>query len=287
LPRLLALGGDQNRVFRWSPPVGADEPFSIPSQLDRLQVELKRTGARLVVIDPLVDFLDPGVSIHCDQSIRRALGPLRRFAEHCNCLVLMIRHLIKRLLGRALYRGGGSIGITGVCRSCWLIGRDPDNAERRVLAVQKGNYTAAPPSLAFELRGQDGQPAVPCWLGETHLVADDLGRRASHESPECDRAVAFLLKFLHDGPRQSADVWAAAKEYAFGAKPVRVARKRIGIRFKTVYRNKSRHNYWLLEGQELPAEPAAEPDDLADFRAALAEQIKKFPSPCPLDEESE
>src|ERR1700687_437544 len=49
LPRLLALGGDQTRVFRWKPPENPGEPFRIPSQLDRLEAELTRTGARLVV----------------------------------------------------------------------------------------------------------------------------------------------------------------------------------------------------------------------------------------------
>jgi AAA domain len=142
LPRLLALGGDQNRVFRWKPPDDTGEPFRIPSQLDRLEAEIERTHSRLVIIDPLVDFLDPGVSVNSDQGIRRALTPLRLLAERNHCLILMIRHLIKRSLSRALYRGSGSIGIAGACRSAWLIGRDPNNAERRVFAPQKGNYSA-------------------------------------------------------------------------------------------------------------------------------------------------
>jgi AAA domain len=289
LPRLLALGGDQNRLFRWKPPEDTGEPFRIPSQLDRLEAELTRTGARLVIVDPLVDFLDPGVSVNSDQSIRRALGPLRLLAERSRCLILMVRHLIKRSLSRALYRGSGSIGITGACRSAWLIGHDPSNPERRVFAPQKGNYSAARPSLAFELRSQEGQPAVPFWLGETHLVADDLGVRARRDTPECDRAVAFLQQFLHDGPRLSADVWDAAREYSFTQFTLKAARKKMHARFKAVYRNKSRHYYWLLAGQEIPADPDPEPDSdgMAEFRKALDEQIKKFPRPCPLDEEPE
>jgi hypothetical protein len=242
-----------------------------------------------VIVDPLVDFLDPGVSVNSDQSIRRALAPLRLLAERCRCLILMVRHLIKRLLGRALYRGSGSIGIAGVCRSAWLIGRDPENVERRVFAPQKGNYAAIQPSLAFELRTQDGQPAVPHWLGETHLVADDLGLGARREAPERDRAVAFLQEFLRDGPRLSREIYDAAREYAFAEKPLLAARKKMGARFKAVWRNRNRYYYWLLKGQEVPADP--EPDSASDgtdaFRKALDEQIRKFPRPCPLDEEPE
>jgi hypothetical protein len=201
----------------------------------------------------------------------------------------MVRHLIKRLLGRALYRGSGSIGIAGVCRSAWLIGRDPETTERRIFAPQKGNYAAIQPSLAFELRTQEGRPAVPHWLGETHLVADDLGLGARRDAPERDRAVAFLQEFLRDGPRLSRDIYEAAREHAFAERTLLAARKKMGARFKAVWRNGNRYHYWLLKGQEVPADPDPEPvsDSIAEFRKALDEQIKKFPRPCPLDEEPE
>jgi hypothetical protein len=286
LPRLLTLGGDQNRVFRWKPPDDADEPFGLPSMIERLERELKRTGARLVIIDPLVDFLDPGISINSDRSIRRALRPLRLLAEHSNCLILMIRHLVKRLLSRSLYRGSGSIGITGVCRSCWLIGRDPEDSRRRILAEQKGNYSALQPSLAFELRAHENGLATPHWLGETHLATADLGWGAGRPCPERDRAAAFLRKLLHDGPRLSADVWAAAREHQLAEKTVRGAGKKIGVLHKHVHQSGTQRHYWLFEGQELPpADPV--PDDLAEFHRALAEQVKKFPASCPLDQPSE
>jgi hypothetical protein len=287
LPRLRALGADLNHVFHWKPSLDADEPFRIPSGLDQLAAELERTHARLVVIDPLVDFLDPHVSVNSDQSIRRAFAPLRRLAESCNCLILMIRHLVKRLLARALYRGGGSIGISGVCRSCWLIGRDPDNLQRRIFAELKNNYAAAQPSLAFELRTDGRQPAVPHWLGETPLAADQLTLRVARPSPECDRAVTFLHTFLQDGPRLSTEVWAAAEKESLSRKTLHHAREKMRARFQRARRNGVQCNYWLLKGQQVPAEPEPAADDLADFRAALAEQIRNFPRSCPLDEDPE
>ncbi len=113
--------------------------------------------------------------------------------------------------------------------------------------------------------------------------------RVRRDTPECDRAVAFLQQFLHDGPRLSADVWDAAREHAFTEFTIRAAGKKLGARFKAVYRHKSRFHYWLLAGQEVPADPNPEPvsDSIAEFRKALDEQIKKYPRPCPLDEEPE
>jgi hypothetical protein len=281
LPRLLALGADRDRVFRWKPPPGTDEGFLLPSGLDRLKAELDRTQARLVIVDPLVDFLDPHISINSNQSIRRAFAPLRAVAEGYNCVVLMIRHLVKCILARALYRGGGSIGIAGVCRSCWLLGHDPENPDHRILAHLKNTNAPPQPSLVFAIQSTPGQPAVPIWLGESTLTAEGLLARSSN-SPECDRAVAFLKSFLKDGPRLSSELWAAAKEQAFGEKTLRRAQTRLRIRFQRV-RKPARATYWLLPGQPVPAQVSDEPDRFANLHAAIAEQVKKFPTSCPLD----
>ncbi|HKI30608.1 MAG TPA: hypothetical protein VKA46_01855 [Gemmataceae bacterium] len=55
------------------------------------------------------------------------------FHDHA-CAVLLLRHLNKVGRGRALYRGLGSIGLVGSCRSAWLLAEDlgdPDARERR------------------------------------------------------------------------------------------------------------------------------------------------------------
>src|SRR5260370_1406405 len=88
------------------------------------------------------------------------------------------------------------------CRACspWPLAPDPNTRASRVFAPQKGNSSAVRPSLAFERRTAEGQLAAPFWLGEPHLVADAPGLRPRRDTPECDRAVAFLQQLLHDGP---------------------------------------------------------------------------------------
>src|SRR4051794_9137327 len=131
LPRLQALGAELDRVFVWRRQLAA--PLSLPSQANLLDEALDFTHARLLVIDPIMAFLDSSVLSASDQSIRRALFPLHCLAEKHRCVALMIRHLNKTTLRRALYRGGGSIGLTGACRSAWLVGPDPHEPDRRVL----------------------------------------------------------------------------------------------------------------------------------------------------------
>jgi AAA domain len=116
-----------------------------------LDEALAQSQARLLVLDPVMAFLEAGVVTSSDQGVRRALLPLAQLAEKHACAVLLVRHLNKQGGRRALYRGGGSIGLLAACRSGWLLAEDPQEARRRVLAQVKNNL-APPPSLALEVR---------------------------------------------------------------------------------------------------------------------------------------
>ena len=96
---------------------------------------MAHTGVRLLVINPIMAFLGPGIHSSSDQSLRQALFPLLQLAAKYQCVILLVRHLNKRDGSRFLYRGEGSIGFLGVCRSGWLIALDPEQPERSVLGV--------------------------------------------------------------------------------------------------------------------------------------------------------
>jgi hypothetical protein len=287
-PRLQALGADEARVFRWKPAEGSQDPLRLPSQRDLLERAIRETDARLVILDPLVDFLDARVCVNLEQSIRAALASLQGLARDRQCVILMIRHLVKRMLARALYRGGGSIGIAAVCRSAWLVGSDPTQEARRVLAQVKNSYAEPQASLAFELRREGDLPATPVWLGPTSWAADQLVL-APAAAPERDRAMEFLQEFLREGPRLSTDIWTTAVERGFSEPTLRRARTKLGVQFQRVNSHGIQRTYWLLQHQELSAAlretgKPGESDDQGEFMRLLAEQEKKFPRPCPLDE---
>jgi len=81
LPRLVALGGDLEHIFPWSPYDGRrhGRSASLPISTCSKQAVV-RTDARLVVIDPVMAFLDQSIMVNSDQSVRRALAPLARLA---------------------------------------------------------------------------------------------------------------------------------------------------------------------------------------------------------------
>src|SRR5262249_19077317 len=131
LQRLRVAGADMDRI------AVPNRSVTIPSDLRLVEQATHEVGAKLIVIDPLMAFLD--ADAYGDQKVRRALTPLREFAERTGVAVVMVRHLVKRGGGQAIYRGGGSIGIIAATRSALLVGRSPDDPDRRVIAQTKNN----------------------------------------------------------------------------------------------------------------------------------------------------
>jgi hypothetical protein len=285
IPRLQALGADLDRVFVWRPLLAAGAPLCIPRNLDRLDAVLRHTGARFAVLDPIMAFLDSTVSSSSDPGVRRALAPLAQLLDTYRCAAMLVRHLNKQGGTHALYRGGGSIGLIASCRTAWLVGHDPLNRARRVLAQVKNNLAPIQASLAYEVRADNGDvPPTIAWLGPTTWTADQLLAAAAvgPPSPERERASRFLSAFLKDGPRPTREIWRAAKKERLSKRTLDRARKDLEIVSKRFWRNGVMHTYWHLPIHHMPVESQpAERNELLDF---LAEQERKFPPPCPLDE---
>jgi hypothetical protein len=258
-PRLAALGGDPARVFVWEREAqDAAGLLRLPTQVTALDEALAQVRPRLVVLDPVVAFLDRTVLGASDQSVRRALWPLAVLAAKYDCVILLIRHLNKYAAAPAIYRGGGSIGFVAACRSAWLVAPDPGDAGRRVLAQVKNNLAPRQPSLAYRLDSQDTGPPLLTWLGTSPLTADQLLRgEAAAPAEACARD--FLLALLKDGPRTSDQVWAAAAQADVAERTLFRAKKEAGVRTERVHFGRGSLSYWLLPDQVAPSAPPAMP----------------------------
>jgi hypothetical protein len=183
-PRLEAAGADLSRIVAvrgvWN---GVRlRPLILPRDVNEISRAVAQVRARLVVVDPLLAYLDPRLNVYRDQSIRQVLGLLAMVAERLQVGKVLVRHLTKGAAGNPLYRGSGSIGLIGLARSGLLVAADPDDptGQRRLLAVAKGNLTAPPPSLAFTLEAAAADPASPAttlrvaWAGPVEITATAL-----------------------------------------------------------------------------------------------------------------
>jgi hypothetical protein len=284
VPRLERLGADMSRVFVWQSEREDEEwPWRFPRDVGRLDAALSQTGARLVILDPLMAFLDENVLYTSDHSVRRALGPLIQVAQKHQCAMLMHRHLRKHGSSQAIFRGLGSIAFLAACRFSMLVERDPQDSSRRVLAQVRHSLTGAQPSLVYQITAKDGEAPTVTWLGRSSYSANDLLVLAGQRPKPRDQAADFLEHFLSDGPRPSQEVWKAAKKAGVSWRTLERAKKGIDIRCRREYRHGQPVSYWLLDGQELGPEHY----DGYEIDHTLRELQKVCPLSTPLDEEED
>jgi len=227
-PRLIAAGADCSRILALTTitDVETDEerPFVLPDDLETIKEGVKKVGAKLLIIDPLMAFLSCTVNSHRDQDIRRVLHLLANLAEDTGVAVVVIRHLNKSSTGNSLYRGGGSIGIIGAARSGLLVAVDPDDENKRVLASTKCNLAKKPESLSFHLEDCNGVSKV-AWGGTSTHNADTL-LASNEEQGALEEAENVLESILANGAVLANDVKREAKE--------------AGVSERTLYRAKAK-----------------------------------------------
>ena len=230
-PRLEAAGADLTRVVFENLRDPDAAPFMLPRDLAVLEEAVNDHHASLVVIDPVMSYLDPDVDSHKDQSVRSALMPLATLCQRTHVSALLHRHLNKDSAKSALYRGGGSIAFTGVARLVLLAAKDPDDPGNYVLARTKGNLGRPPPSLSYRIGDAGDDTGVVLWGGESEHTADTLlaPDKPGPKPDTLDAAKRYLTDLLAGGPKLRQDVIDAATKVKLSASTVRRAADALGL----------------------------------------------------------
>jgi hypothetical protein len=160
-PRVKAAGGDLALVEELTVRVDEYERvLTLPDDVGKLEAWVEETGARLLILDPLMMFVSERADTNQDHGIRRALAGLAMMAERRRIAVLVCAHLNKSEQRQMLYRVGGSIGIVGLARSVLFLTHDPDDpdgeeGDQRLLARSAAITALADPAIC-------GWPKSPC-----------------------------------------------------------------------------------------------------------------------------
>jgi putative DNA primase/helicase len=234
-PRLQAAGARVERV--WLPhDEDGDCSLWLPDDMEQLRQLAQERDAGLVVIDPLSAHLSGGVNSWQDQSVRGALAPLSRMAEALKCAVVVVIHLRKSRGGEPIHQIGGSVAFPGIARSVLFLGRDPEDADRRVLAHGKCNVAAKAPSLAYTIEVvteslSDTEVAVPRLrlIGECGLTAEQMYSDFRHPDRLSD-AKDFLAEELSDGPIRATVIENRAKDRGIAERTLKRAKKDLRVR---------------------------------------------------------
>jgi AAA domain len=254
-PRLDAAGAHTERIVALSTVAeggseGGERTISITRDLDTVERAIARVEAALVVVDPLMAFLAEWTDSHKDQHVRRALAPLAALVERTRTAAVIVRHLSKGEGGNPLYRSGGSIGIIGAARSGLVVGADPYDPERRILASNKHNLSRVARSLVFRVGSAPNDSARVRWVGESNLSAADILKEPADRDKKSAllEAKAFLRVALKDGPVGSEQVKKDARGADISESTLKRAKREMGIASK-----KQADGSWSFVPPDAPA----------------------------------
>lgn len=246
VPRLVAAKADRTQIHALQGIRRKDGKDGLPTLQDVERIEQVAVDykAKLVIIDPLSAYFGKGVDSHNDASVRSVLAPLADMADRRGIAVVLIRHLRKQE-GSAINKGGGSIAIGAAARAVYMVGKDPENPDSRVMACTKNNLAPEPPSLTYEMRvGHSNGVAYVHWTGESDRTADGLLTKPQGRPPgKRKQAEELLLEILADGQRVPAfEVLTRAEEAGISKKTLNRAKNEVGA----VSKQESDGWYWSI-----------------------------------------
>nr|WP_170773936.1 AAA family ATPase [Ruegeria lacuscaerulensis] len=225
-PRVEDMGGDLDRVK-----VHTGDSIFDEAGMSVLKREVRRWKPDLIIVDPLVAYIDASTDFYKSNEVRPILRALTQIAEKGNCALLPIRHLVKTKTTKALYQGGGSMDFIAFVRSALRVAQHPDDLDRRVLVHFKHNLSQRGESLMYEIvkQGPGKRPRVE-WKGTTGISIEDLHDGPGKQSSELDRAVSFLRQYLAKGPVAAKDVELQAEAKSLSKRTLDRAKEALSVK---------------------------------------------------------
>lgn len=239
-PRLMAAGADMSMVYvleginrldintgkftTWTFQLDRDLPI-LASKVK----ELKESGVqvRLITIDPISCYMGKADS-HNNAEVRGALAPLATFAAQEGISILTVSHLNKSGGGKAVYRTSGSLAFAAFARSVYVLVKDNDDPQRRLMLPVKCNLVKEPQGLAYSI--DDGRVR---WeeqgisiTADEHMAREGE-RRDPEDSSELYRAVDWLRDQLRGGKKPSKILESDARENDISVATLRRAKNQL------------------------------------------------------------
>lgn len=231
-PRLELAGADCEKIMV------IDESDKSLSMIDeRLEEAIVKTGARLLILDPIQAYLGGGMDMNRANEARDMTKKLGALAEKTKCAIILIGHMNKAAGNKAAYRGMGSIDFFAVARSVLLVGRIEGEANTRAVVQIKNNLAAFGHAKAFELSESGFQ-----WLGDYEITVDEVLGGIAPKANKMEQAKKILRELAEtQNAVQSNEVFELAEEHGISKRTMENAKKDLGIKAKKI------NNAWYWE----------------------------------------
>jgi RecA-family ATPase len=248
VPRLIAAGADRTKIctFRGLTLKFEDKKegfsfFDLKQGLIALD-NMKRDipDLTLVVLDPITAYMG-NIDSHANADVRSVLDKLAGWAADNKVAIMAISHLNKNTAVGMQYRVMGSQAFTAVTRMVWNVRQDEEDADKKLLLLQKNNISPEKTGLAYKLKGiriyEEGleiDTAKIEWEEKTIDQQQSEEMMATEDSLKSTqkRATKWLKGILKDGPVLSDDIFAAARDEGLSETSVHKAKKVLMVKTK-------------------------------------------------------
>ena len=231
-PRLELAGADCERI------IVIDESDKSLSMVDeRLEQAIVRTGARLLILDPIQAYLGGGMDMIRANEARDMTKKLGALAEKTKCAIILIGHMNKASGNKAAYRGMGSIDFFAVARSVLLVGRVEGESNTRAVVQIKNNLAAFGHPKAFAL-SEDGFK----WLGDYEITVDEVLGGITPKANKMEQAKQMLRELAEtQSAVLSNEIFDRANELGISKRTLENAKKELGVQTRKI------NNAWYWE----------------------------------------
>ena len=221
-PRLLTAGAVCEKIAYI-----LDEDEKLTLDDSRIEDTLVRTGARLIVFDPIQSFLPQDSDMQNIGRMRSLLKKLCIVAEKHRCAVVLIGHMNKGGANNQLYRGLGSIDIAAIARSVLMIVRDRENPELRYLFQIKSSLAPEGRPVSFLMNREQGF----VWQEVCDLsIQDVIQNELVSDNGKRSQAAVLLMELLTEQDMPSSEVFAELEKQGISRRTVQKAKKDAHIR---------------------------------------------------------
>ena len=203
----------------------------------------------MVIIDPVNGYLED-VDSYNNSEVRRLLTPLSLLASRHKTSVIMVSHPPKTKGTPAVLKVSGSVAFIAAARSGFLIIRDPEEEDRRLMVPIKNNLGSDKNGLSFRIKKILLESGIETskleWDPEPISESADfyLNQEKSYKKPsKTDEAEYWLMERLEEGPQPAGDLIRIGEEFGYTPKILRDAGERFNMER---YKDGLDHWMWKL-----------------------------------------
>jgi hypothetical protein len=271
-PRLKMAGADLDRVlFLTTASTSLVDEINVVADIDKIRARCREHEAKLLVVDPLVEYLPGSTDSHNDMSVRQALRPMRSMAAELDISILALVHFNKAGTPQVAARIAASAGFRNAARSVLIVADHPDDEGWRIMFQNKSNWGPeerrgrAYKVEGIEVTDNDGIPILDyeghpfttariVWGEEIDLDPSSLpDTRGEREAPKRNSAEDMLRSLLGEHPWLQSDLQKQAHLEGLGWITVRRAADELGVekrQFSVPGQKGPGPSWWALPGTD-------------------------------------